>query len=540
MTATEKVYSGKDDTVIGMENADFYGKTIFEYTLPQAIKDGILCDYQIATIYSTSEEINEFINSNKYLDQDELGLSADEYKNMMCSVLATIRAIKEKGCKKIVSYHSTIKKAKIFKALLDSSNLLGIETFHINGNQSSKEKNENINSFKDASIAVLTNSQALVEGVDIPCIDCIVFADKRESPIGIIQAVGRSLRKFKGKTESYIVLPILTETEEDIDIENSTFYRLFGILISLSIMDERLLLEMESISGGNSSETKIIKNIISIDNKFKDKITELIGKINLKVWTKLTKQPFLSYEECKEWVKIKNIKSQIEWRNITHELPSFIPKAPHAVYKSKWNNWAEFLGNDFLPYEDCKKWIQENKNIKTSLEWGKISHELPSFIPKAPNTVYENKGWNGWVEFLGVGFLSYEECKKWVQENGLTKNVIVGSTGKINLRKSWKAQQFPSFIPKSPDLCYKKEWNGWAEFLGMGFLSYEECKKWVQENELTKNIKTSKEWEKITQQLPYFIPKAPNGYYFRRKEWSGWPDFLNNENTRGHIKLKPN
>ncbi len=47
------------------------------------------------------------------LDYDNLELSESEKENMMCALLATVKAIREKGCKKIITYHSTIKKAKI-------------------------------------------------------------------------------------------------------------------------------------------------------------------------------------------------------------------------------------------------------------------------------------------------------------------------------------------------------------------------------------------------------------------------------------------
>ena len=46
---------------------------------------------------------------------------------------------------------------------------------------------------------LITNSRCLTEGVDVPNIDCIVFADPRKSKVDIVQALGRALRKKDGK-----------------------------------------------------------------------------------------------------------------------------------------------------------------------------------------------------------------------------------------------------------------------------------------------------------------------------------------------------
>ncbi len=64
------------------------------------------------------------------------------------------------------------------------------------------------------------------------------------------------------------------------------------------------------------------------------------------------------------------------------------------------------------------------------------------------------------------------------------------------------------------------------------FISYEDSKKWVEENELTKNVKTIAEWRFITYKLPYFIPKDPKQYYYKKGTWKGWGDFLGTENKK--------
>lgn len=437
MTATEKVYVGKDDSIIGMENPAFYGKTIYEYPLSKAISDGVLCDYEIATIYSTSQEIIEFINSHEYINDLDLDLKDTYIKNIMCALLATIRAIREKGCRKIITYHSTIKRAELFKELLDaviSNGILNINTFHINGNYSSGKRSDILDQFQDSFVGILTNSQSLVEGIDIPNVDCIVYVDNKESTIAVIQSIGRALRKHESKRISHVIIPVLVEYEDDLDIENTVFYKLFRTLVSISLMDERVLYEIKQIGLDQShSPLSYSKRNFKVEGKedLRQKITHLIKDVSLKIWDK--NKDYLPYEDCVSFIKqddlTKNVKSCNQWERIRKNLPSNIPKYPnkHYAVSGDWKSWRDFfcLGpkkiKNYLTFENFKKWGFEqvelgniSENIRAN-EWYKL--ELPEYIPKSPSSVYvEWIGWDYFLKYRGE-YASYDVCKKWVNEN---------------------------------------------------------------------------------------------------------------------------
>ena len=440
MTATEKVYVGKDDSIIGMENPNFYGKTIYEYPLSKAISDGVLCDYEIATIYSTSQEIIEFINSNKYINDLDLDLKDTNIKNIMCALLATIRAIREKGCRKIITYHSTIKRAELFKELLDvviSNGILNINTFHINGTYSSGKRSDIIDKFQDSFVGILTNSQSLVEGIDIPNVDCIVYVDNKESTVAIIQSIGRALRKHESKKFSHVIIPVLVEYEDDLDIENTVFYKLFRTLVSISLMDERVFYEIKQISlDSNSTPSNYFRKAFKLEGKedLRQKITHLIKDVSLKIWDK--NKNYLSYDDCVEFIKqhelTKKIKSSNQWEAIRKSLPPNIPKNPnkHYAVSGEWKSWRDFfcLGpkdiENYVTYEECKKWALEqvksgNMSINIrAIEWLKL--DLPEFIPKSPATIYVNEfhGWDYLLNRFGDNkYASYKVCKKWVIKN---------------------------------------------------------------------------------------------------------------------------
>ena len=63
----------------------------------------------------------------------------------------------------------------------------------------------------------MTNARCLTEGVDIPAIDCVMFADPKQSRVDIVQAAGRALRHYEGKEYGYIVVPLVVPEKMDFE-----------------------------------------------------------------------------------------------------------------------------------------------------------------------------------------------------------------------------------------------------------------------------------------------------------------------------------
>ncbi|MEY2793420.1 MAG: hypothetical protein RJA76_1412, partial [Bacteroidota bacterium] len=91
--------------------------------------------------------------------------------------------------------------------------------------------------------------------------------------------------------------------------------------------------------------------------------------------------------------------------------PSNIPNRPSAVYKDNgWNGWGDWLGTKtianfnktYMPIEQLKQLVRV-KNIKTQLQWHQFYKNLPSKdnIPSNPQRTYKEKGWINWADFLG-------------------------------------------------------------------------------------------------------------------------------------------
>ncbi|WP_208604879.1 helicase associated domain-containing protein, partial [Streptomyces mutomycini] len=91
--------------------------------------------------------------------------------------------------------------------------------------------------------AVLSNARVLGEGIDVPTIDAVVFADPKNSPVDTVQAVGRALRQTPGagKKATLIVPVYLTPDEDPDDLLGADAYTpLWRTVQALRAHDERL------------------------------------------------------------------------------------------------------------------------------------------------------------------------------------------------------------------------------------------------------------------------------------------------------------
>jgi predicted helicase len=88
---------------------------------------------------------------------------------------------------------------------------------HISSKKTAGERSDLLREFVKRKRALMTNARCLTEGVDVPAIDCVMFADPKQSRIDVVQAAGRALRPFPGKDFGYIVLPLIVS--ENMDFE---------------------------------------------------------------------------------------------------------------------------------------------------------------------------------------------------------------------------------------------------------------------------------------------------------------------------------
>jgi hypothetical protein len=128
---------------------------------------------------------------------------------------------------------------------------------------------------------------------------------------------------------------------------------------------------------------------------------------------------------------------------------------------------------------------------------------------------------------------SYEDAKKFVHSLNLKK------------KEEWEKYSIsgkkPKDIPSAPWRVYKKEWNGWGDWLGTGsiatfnkeFWSFEKAREFARNLEL----KSYMEWVAYRKsgKLPDYIPQNPSRTY-KNKGWISYGDWLGTGTIAPQIK----
>lgn len=317
--------------------------------------------------------------------------------------------------------------------------------------------------------------------------------------------------------------------------------------------NEKILIKIIEVCDKDNWQEREIFWISKLKNK--NKLTNLSqggegGHLTLYKW---------SYKKLKKYVneKYSHITSSIQWEKTfmnNKEKPLFIPANPEVVYKNRgWTTWGHFLNTGriqsnvlayekYIDYESAKTFLKE-MNIKNIEDYKILKRDkiIPETIPLKPNRFYKNKGWASWNDFLSnnnvsnikrhFSFLLYNEAKQWLADKNIKSRSEYYNFYILN------KNDIEFLIPKSPDVCYKKNgWISWGNFLSMNkisdiekhknYLSYDEAKLYMKEN--FSFIKSGNQWKNYRKSnlIPTFIPANPENTYKITNDWKGWSDYI--------------
>lgn len=253
MTATEKYIRKRANSVLGneyecysMEDEKIYGPVFSKLSFGDAIKQNIICDYRIVVNCINDSDLDFGIKNNMLANSDGKNIDL----NNLYKQLSLLKIMDGEDINKVITFHNSILNAKRF-IFGDEKNLpivklakdKDIFASHINGTYNANKRKRIFDEFEQNKISILSNAHCLTEGVDIPLIDAVYFADNKGSLIDIIQAIGRALRKPKNsnKTMAYVVLPIIIpESATDITNLNEQFETFHNVLQALREEDETI------------------------------------------------------------------------------------------------------------------------------------------------------------------------------------------------------------------------------------------------------------------------------------------------------------
>ena len=359
MTATERVFKGNSEDIISMDDEKTYGKLIDQLSFKAALeqKPKILTDYKIVSASINQSQILNLFENNNLLRADNKAWSYEADASTFAALITLRKMIQKYKIRHVISFHSSIKRAKEFRDLNNQINniekdLAQVHSFHVSGKDSAGVRSEIINRFSYEEPSLITNSRCLTEGVDIPQVDAVIFADPKQSKVDIVQAAGRAMRIYPGKEIGYIIVPVVLDGDDENLLEENAFKQIVNVVSAMGMNDDRIIAEFQKIAQGKKNSTKIFEfdfemPVGSVNLK------DLYSGIELKLWDRLSfARSFVDQNTFGDWMRnnttlsLKSIKNYVGGVNkITHELLKMKP-----YYSSV---------NDLLKNEDLEKMKNE-------------------------------------------------------------------------------------------------------------------------------------------------------------------------------------
>ena len=190
---------------------------------------------------------------------------------------------------------------------------------------------------------------------------------------------------------------------------------------------------------------------------------------------------FLAFKQAREFARSLKLKSRREWGAFCRSgrKPENVPAQPNSRYK-EWAGYGDWLGtgNISLHERSCNfrtfraaRAFARALRLRSHTEWIEYcrSGKKPGDIPQQPSQAYKTQ-WKGYGDFLGNGnlskrnreFLPFNQARQFVR--GLRFKSV----------NEWQAyaisKERPQNIPIAPQNVYKREWSGYADWIGtLGF-----------------------------------------------------------------------
>ena len=175
-----------------------------------------------------------------------------------------------------------------------------MECHHVSSRVPTSKRGKILRDFADSKRGLVTNARCLTEGVDIPSVDCVLFADPRRSTVDIVQAAGRAMQRADGdgKQFGYIIVPMVVPDNVDIDAfaEGTEFKELVRTIRPLAINDNRIVEYFRAVSEGKKPKPGgpiVIEGTVKLPETIDEK--EFVKSIELKIWdnvARLNWRPF--------------------------------------------------------------------------------------------------------------------------------------------------------------------------------------------------------------------------------------------------------
>lgn len=215
---------------ISMDDVALFGEVAYRLDFATAISQQLLSDYEVL-IYETPGEQTP-------------------------DPVAALAAAAGPELSRVLTFHGRVAKARAFAAAVNGQHLPDgrrVQAVAVAGSDSAAHRAQALRLLEEKdpnTLVVVSSARCLAEGVDVPAVDGILFADPKSSDISTIQAIGRVLRRAPGKRVGKILIPVCyrPDLDEDTTLSTSSFAAVWRILRGLRSLDERLATELTTLA----------------------------------------------------------------------------------------------------------------------------------------------------------------------------------------------------------------------------------------------------------------------------------------------------
>ena len=344
-----------------------------------AINNKFITDYNLIILDMTNEELDMVLTKcNIETENRELFISA-------YMTLLSMRNISH-----VLIYTNKIKNAEIVNEFIKkiiNAKLIDVpkNLYHNSLHSLSENVDGELEKFIKSEYGIISCVHIFGEGLNVPEIDCVVFAENMESEIRITQYALRCCRLGKPNKIANMIIPIISS--DIFTKSNNTFTKVINVIRKMS-EDDNSILDTKLIS----ISTKFINKINFVDPKLdltKD-MTELI-KLEIKHRLTLINTLPQEYAKIRHYNKSQKFKTKKEYDSVALSHPFYIPN-PHIYFYDIWISYTHFLGINISLYAPTiPEWkrVCEKYNINSLKDYQDKVQSIPE-LPLEPSEHYKN------------------------------------------------------------------------------------------------------------------------------------------------------
>ena len=276
-TATPKIYrtpqqhaaakrlKDRDWLVRSMDNETVFGVELYRRSYREAVENGWLSDYRIIALGVNDPEA--YNTANELAARKGSKLSTVQFLRGLALALVMGGATRPTVIRSSINFLNTVAKSKQMREALESKTVRewvagrlaadGITDDpapyalrHLDAKSNVAERDQataELGEATDEAPLGILNVGIFGEGTDAPALSAVGFLEPRKSPVDVIQAVGRVMRRSPGKDMGYILCPIVIPPNQDAEtwLANTSnpddgWQALGQILMALRAHDDRI------------------------------------------------------------------------------------------------------------------------------------------------------------------------------------------------------------------------------------------------------------------------------------------------------------